>query len=135
MQEVPYMYRMCRRGTGQGRAGRPGEARTGAPAHAQRDRALEAAQANAAALVAASGVEILVDTVAAAHEASERPAAALQTGLIAAAPHAESVAVWHYLPKEKGPLPAGGAAGAAAPHHRRAPSPLGSIAFSALHAR
>lgn len=73
----------------------------------------EAAQTNATALVAAGGIELLVDLMATAHEASERPAAALQTGLIASTPHAEAVKLWYYLPKDAGNLPAGGAAGAA----------------------
>ena len=76
-------------------------------------RVADAAQTNATALVAAGGIEILVDVMATAHEASERPAAALQTGLIASTPHAETVKLWYYLPKEAGALPAGGAAGAA----------------------
>ena len=80
----------------------------------QRERvALEVAQANAAALVAAGGVEILVDLVSTAHEASERPSAALQTGLIASTPYAEAVKIWFYLPSTAGALPSGGAAGAA----------------------
>jgi DnaJ family protein C protein 13 len=79
----------------------------------QREKAaVEVAQANAAALVAAGGVEILVDLVSTAHEASERPAAALQTGLIASTSHAEAVKVWFYLPLTAGALPSGGAAGA-----------------------
>jgi DnaJ family protein C protein 13 len=79
----------------------------------QQHRVLEAAQANAAALVAAGGVEILVDLVSTAHEASERPSAALQTGLIASTSYTEAVKVWFYLPSTAGALPSGGAAAAA----------------------
>ncbi len=81
------------------------------PRSKQREKLiLEVAQANAAALVAAGGVEILVDLVSTAHEASERPSAALQTGLIASTSYAEAVKVWFYLPATAGALPSGGAA-------------------------
>ena len=75
--------------------------------------ALRAAQANAAALVAAGGAEILVGVVAAAHEASERPAAALQSNLISASSHADEVHVWCYLPAAAGAPPVGGTGGGA----------------------
>lgn len=80
----------------------------------QHHRILEVAQANAAALVAAGGVEILVDLVSTAHEASERPSAALQTGLIASTSYAEAIKVWFYLPSTAGALRSGGAAAAGA---------------------
>ena len=57
-----------------------------------------AAAVNAAALVAAGGVPLLADTVAAAHEASERPAPARAPHRISASSAAEEVREWYYYP-------------------------------------
>lgn len=51
---------------------------------------------------------------AAAHEASDRPVAALQTNLIAASSHAEEVREWFYWQPQAAASGAGGAAGGTA---------------------
>jgi DnaJ family protein C protein 13 len=78
------------------------------PPPAGQEAAARAAHANGVALLEAGGVQLMVDLVAAAHEASDRPVVALQTNLIAASSHAEEAREWFYWKPQ-----AAGAAGSA----------------------
>ncbi|KAK9809260.1 hypothetical protein WJX72_012293 [[Myrmecia] bisecta] len=66
----------------------------------QDERASRAAKANGVLFVEAGGVQLAVDLLTGAHEASERTQAPLQTNLIANSSHAEEVKEWFYYVDE-----------------------------------